>query len=75
MYMTVFSKFILISVIGLFQAKHIFYRILERLPDDPKDDERWEMTVDQISKAIPARPGQVYEVFHVFEALLLITKV
>ena len=45
------------------------------MPDDPKDDERWEMTVDQISKAIPARPGQVYEVFHVFEALLLITKV
>ena len=33
------------------------------------------MTIDQISKAIQARPGQVYEVFHVFEGLLLTTKV
>ena len=54
---------------------YLAQRILERLPDHPKDDERWEMTIDQISKAIQARPGQVYEVFHVFEALLLITKV
>ena len=62
-------------MIGLLQAKHFFFRILERLPNDPKDDERWEMTIDQISKAMQTRAGQVYEVFHVFEALLLITKV
>ena len=62
-------------MIGLLQTKHIFFRILEHLPDDPKDDERWEMTVDQISKTLQTRPGQVYEVFHAFEALLLITKV
>ena len=71
-----FSKFSLISVIGLcITTSNIFYRILDHLPYHPKDDERWEMTVDQISKAIQVRPNQVYEVFHVFEALLLVTKV
>ena len=59
----------------MYYNKQYFYRILERLPDLPKDDERWEMTVDQISKDIQVRQNQVYEVFHVFEALLLITKV
>jgi hypothetical protein len=55
--------------------KPYFYRILERLPNYPKDDERWEMSIDQISKALAASKGMIYEVFHVFEALLLMTKV
>lgn len=50
-------------------------RILEKLPDFPKDGERWEMTIQQVMKKFDARRGSVYEVFHVFEALLLVSKV
>ena len=50
-------------------------RILERLPDEVKDNERWEMTMDQICQTFDASRGLVYEVFHVFEALVLVTKI
>lgn len=56
-------------------------RILKELPYAPERDthgvecESWEMTVDQIGKKLEARVGSVYEVFHVFESLLLATKI
>jgi len=56
-------------------------KILEVLPYAPEKDEAgfecesWEMTVDQIGKKYGARVGSVYEVFHVFESLLLASKI
>lgn len=56
-------------------------KILERLPYAAEKDENgnalefWEMSVGQVSKSLDARVGSVYEVFHVFESLLLATKI
>jgi len=55
--------------------------ILERLPYAAEKDENgnalefWEMSVDQVAKSLDARVGSVYVVFHVFESLLLATKI
>ena len=50
-------------------------RILDELPFEAKPDESWEMSIDQIKTRLGASKGSVYEVFHVFEALCLVTKV
>lgn len=50
-------------------------RIIDELPDEPADNERWELTVEEVVKKFQASRGSVYEIFHVFEALLLVTKV
>ena len=50
-------------------------RILDELPFEVKPDESWEMSIDQIKTRLGASKGSVYEVFHVFEALCLVTKV
>ena len=60
------------------KAKSIGYltsRILAELPDKIENGESWEITVDQVVDKFQATKGTVYEVFHVFEALLLVTKV
>ena len=49
-------------------------RILDKLPYEPKEDKCWKLTVEKISKTYDVGKGQVYEVFRVFEALLLATK-
>ena len=50
-------------------------RILDELPFEVGEDESWEMTVEQIVANFGASKGSVYEVFHVFEALLIASKV
>ena len=50
-------------------------KILAELPNKIENGESWEITVDQVVDKCQASKGAVYEVFHVFEALLLVTKV
>ena len=50
-------------------------RILDELPFDVRPDESWEMTIEQIMVRFGASKGSVYEAFHVFEALCLVSKV
>ena len=50
-------------------------RILSELPDYPEDNESWEVCVEQVVKRLNASRGAVYEIFHVFESLLLVTKI
>ena len=61
--------------LNLLNPCHPSYRILDRLPLEPKENERWEITIDQIIKTFDAKKGIVYEVFHVFEGILLVSKV
>lgn len=50
-------------------------KIVNELPDIPDKGETWEISVDQVIKTLSATKGSVYEVFHVLEALLLVTKI
>ena len=50
-------------------------KILAELPDKIDENESWEITIDQVVEKFQATKGAAYEVFHVFEALLLVTKV
>jgi len=54
---------------------YLAQRILDRLPLEPTENERWEITIDQIIKTFDAKKGIVYEVFHVFEGILLVSKI
>lgn len=50
-------------------------RVLTQLPNEPLPNEKWEMTIEQVMAKFGASRGSVYELFHVFEALLLVTKI
>ncbi len=52
-------------------------RILDRLPEtlDPSREESWEICVDDVITELHCSKGAVYEVFHVMEAFLLVTKI
>ncbi len=50
-------------------------RLLDALPMEPKEYESWEITIEQVMEKFDASRGSVYETFHVFEALLLVSKV
>lgn len=50
-------------------------RMLDHLPNEPNPSERWEITIEQVMSRFDASRGSVYELFHVLEALLLVTKV
>ena len=54
---------------------YLAQRIIESLPSEPAEDEIWEITIEQVIKHFDATKGSAYEVFHVFEALLLVSKV
>ena len=50
-------------------------RILDWLPQYPPPFETWNISVDQIMKGFGSTIGSTYEVLHVFEALLLASKI
>jgi hypothetical protein len=68
---------------GIFEKKprkkraigYLAQRIIDELPDIPDEGEIWEISIEQVIQKFDASKGSVYEVFHVFEALLLISKV
>ena len=50
-------------------------KILAEFPYHPAPGESWEVCVEEIIEVLKAKRGSVYEIFHVFEALLLVTKI
>ncbi len=51
------------------------HQIVKMLPKEVQPGEVWEMTMDQVTLKFSTSKPLVYEVFHVLEALLLVTKV
>ena len=50
-------------------------KILFRLPDAVDDGQSWEVCVEHVITQLECAKGAAYEVFHVLEALMMVTKV
>ena len=50
-------------------------RILNELPSNVDKSEIWEISVDEIVQKFDGTRAMIYEIFHVLEAVLVVTKV